>query len=837
MNQKNSSVKGFLPTFFHRTKTKSVPPKLTPKSQPVSNNVIPLSRLTQRIELFQEQLYDLRAKRQQLKIRRFQGELPEKVKQLSGRLNGQTEENKSLQEKIQKYRLLQEKFVLENAIINLNINTNLKKTKTNPNIGTDTDTDTETEKETETETDLETETGTDTSTDTKNDQKLQFQIKTEELTPKRIKIKKQKKSYKTSKSVDKIERTKKESFQKKPNRALTKTNKNFQTQPNLNDKTEMLLSEKKTKNKNKNFQNNSQDYIELKCGSGTALNIEKTDSSNCLETNNTKMGKNTKKLSINTQLHPTFSNDGAQNKKSPRSNSAPEKIEIIHFYNQKKHNRLIPNSKNNSKTDLTNKKEILEILKKKLTKYEQQSSLNKTLRKNSRILRIELKKTLGQEKKEYEKFTQSSEGKKQLFEYSNKKEELQCIIKRIKKLKFDIGHLSKIQTDFLRIKERLRQIQIKSLTQQTEKKSLKLEIKTLKELKQQKIDENNQDIKIDNEIKIENNQETDNKNVNKKQNNSGDEDDDEDEWTQIVPIGIRKNNKTGLQKKEKMTIVKITENEKITRKGNVTFTLKKNVRSKTTPKPKETDLDLTTDLDYLTIDSHQLQQKKSHSNSKSNQIIKSKLKTKKISQRKRALSICITKKELNKTQFEISSLTKLLTIPTGVAFFQEYLCTEFNQENIMFWQEVKSFKQNCVTQRQIRKIAKKIILKFIKPESLFEINIDSECRTKILKQFKQKDFSNEMFDQAHQIVFNHLQLNSFDNFKYSKYYPILIKYLRQDSTIDLQPGKKICALVFGKKNIIKKKSLNDEKRIIGKTRNAYQLGEELLTNILDISSY
>ncbi|KAJ3447869.1 electron carrier/ protein disulfide oxidoreductase [Anaeramoeba flamelloides] len=197
----------------------------------------------------------------------------------------------------------------------------------------------------------------------------------------------------------------------------------------------------------------------------------------------------------------------------------------------------------------------------------------------------------------------------------------------------------------------------------------------------------------------------------------------------------------------------------------------------------------------------------------------------------RGYSVVITKQEKKEHPFQIQSLSKLLTIPMGIAYFHDFLSENLNQENLMFWQEVKSFKQNCFTQKQIRKTAKKIIIKFIQRESLFEINIASKCRTQILQHLETKEFPIWMFDEAHFKVFDHMNLDLFGGFQFSHYYKTLLKKLQKDSTIDLNPSKKKCTLQYRGKI---KNALNDEKVIIKENKNAYQVAEQLLTTILDI---
>ncbi|KAJ3439031.1 electron carrier/ protein disulfide oxidoreductase [Anaeramoeba flamelloides] len=901
MSQKNLRVKGFLPNLFHISRRRSLPRNLIQSTHTsrCSNDLISLDRLRQQIELFHEHLCDLREKKERLKIHHFSYELPEKLKQLNERLMNQLDEKKSLQTKIAKYKgdqkqyakkpIIEKKLFQQSEkksksstkkIIQENILKNNNDPDTDPNSDTDRNTDQCTDQDTNSEIVLEINTGNDSEKD-------------QEIDPINKKKWKQKNCY-SSKSLDKIQNTKayqksgptndqKSLLFKTKHIKQAKSSQNLKTIPQRAKELKHTQQKQKKKQKqqtdisNQKKKENYQNGIESNFDNELTIGI--TDSSKIIEKTNFGIRKN-QTFSIETHLKTKLSNKVAHCKKSPRNNSAPDKIEIVRFLHKKKNPQLI----HNSKIQVQNEKELSEILNQKLLKLEKERSLNKILQKNRKRLKIQLKKSLAQTKHQYETFIQSTEGKKQLFEYNKHNEELQSIEKRIKKIKFVINHLSNIQTNFLRIKERLRLIQMKSFAQLTEKKHLKLEIKKLQLLNQQK--ENGKEMENKNINLSNHGNENRNENGNGNRNGNGNENENgngikniqekKEEKKEREKIKINQNNLAQLNKKnnhnncprrqhnnnekdnsiikekndiddhpliklmnkkkssklEKTTFRKFTLNEKITRMGNVTFTLKKIPRSKSVINKYK----ISQKLDYMRIKSDTIRPK-SLSKSTTKTKIDSEMKLKKLSPRttkKRAVSFCITESEFDKTQFEINSLTQLLTIPMCIAFFQEYLCKEFNQENLMFWQDVKSFKQNCVTQRQITKTAKQIISKYIKPESLFEINIAFQCRMGILNQLKKRDFTIEMFDEAHKIVFDHLNLNSFDKFKYSKYYPICLKYLRKDSTIDLEPGKKICKLVFRKKNNFKKKALNDEKKTFGENKNAYQLGEELLTNILDL---
>ncbi|KAJ3423406.1 double hit isoform b [Anaeramoeba flamelloides] len=59
-----------------------------------------------------------------------------------------------------------------------------------------------------------------------------------------------------------------------------------------------------------------------------------------------------------------------------------------------------------------------------------------------------------------------------------------------------------------------------------------------------------------------------------------------------------------------------------------------------------------------------------------------------------------------KKELTINSLQTLLSIPIGVEYFKEYLDSCMCQENIMFWMEVKSMKQNAESQKPKNKLEK-----------------------------------------------------------------------------------------------------------------------------------
>ncbi|KAJ3425252.1 hypothetical protein M0812_27687 [Anaeramoeba flamelloides] len=195
----------------------------------------------------------------------------------------------------------------------------------------------------------------------------------------------------------------------------------------------------------------------------------------------------------------------------------------------------------------------------------------------------------------------------------------------------------------------------------------------------------------------------------------------------------------------------------------------------------------------------------------------------------------------NSNQFGVSikTLDNLLSTPLSFDYFKEFLCKQFNQENIMFFQDVKDYKTQVRSYKKMKKNAKKIYLKYIKEGSLFEINIIFSCRKKIIDQISKKEFSLTMFDEAQETVYRHLFRNSLGSFMKSDIYQNLLENLQKDSNYNLNTNTKKCYLVHNnlKKHLNKKnkpKVLNEENHYDGTKEQADELCENLLMMLLDI---
>ncbi|KAJ6235009.1 hypothetical protein M0813_28988 [Anaeramoeba flamelloides] len=187
--------------------------------------------------------------------------------------------------------------------------------------------------------------------------------------------------------------------------------------------------------------------------------------------------------------------------------------------------------------------------------------------------------------------------------------------------------------------------------------------------------------------------------------------------------------------------------------------------------------------------------------------------------------------ETKESNIAITSLEQLLSIPKGVDYFKEFLCQELNQENIMFFQEVKNLKNSCPNLKQLAKASKRIFEKFIKPESLFEINIISKMRKEIIKSIQKKNYSLNMFDKAQEVVFDLMNLNSWKGFQESLLYFKLIKSLRSDQKFIFSPNRKKLKLA---RQVKTNNLLNDEINSENSLNITYKLAEQMVSILMDL---
>ncbi|KAJ5078685.1 electron carrier/ protein disulfide oxidoreductase [Anaeramoeba ignava] len=183
------------------------------------------------------------------------------------------------------------------------------------------------------------------------------------------------------------------------------------------------------------------------------------------------------------------------------------------------------------------------------------------------------------------------------------------------------------------------------------------------------------------------------------------------------------------------------------------------------------------------------------------------------------------------SSINFSTLQDVLQNSYAVEFFKEYLTQQYNQENLMFYLEVNEFKK--IKEENIENLAKNIYEKFVKNESLFEINIDSQTRNEISNKVEQNDFSLNMFDEAQKIIFILMDQNSYDGFKNSDLYEDLLKKLKYLSKNGSSSIKNAKLIFHSSKNIV----LNIGNKFEGKARDPNSLSELLIQILIDFCNY
>ncbi|KAJ3424195.1 hypothetical protein M0812_29829 [Anaeramoeba flamelloides] len=188
------------------------------------------------------------------------------------------------------------------------------------------------------------------------------------------------------------------------------------------------------------------------------------------------------------------------------------------------------------------------------------------------------------------------------------------------------------------------------------------------------------------------------------------------------------------------------------------------------------------------------------------------------------------RKQKNKI-IDLDSIDTLFSIPMAIEYFKEFMFEQLNQENLLFYIDVMNFTKACSSdKKQLQKIGKNICEKYIKINSLFEINIDSKCKSLILQKMKNKNYSLDMFFQAKQIVFNHMNLNSFEEFKKSNLYRKFLKASQTSDSFKYKPVQKAVLLSRGNQ----KKALNQISKYKKPSRDGSIIVNELISTLIEL---
>ncbi|KAG9338389.1 hypothetical protein JZ751_025793 [Albula glossodonta] len=103
---------------------------------------------------------------------------------------------------------------------------------------------------------------------------------------------------------------------------------------------------------------------------------------------------------------------------------------------------------------------------------------------------------------------------------------------------------------------------------------------------------------------------------------------------------------------------------------------------------------------------------------------------------------------------------------------QEFLKTEYSEENILFWLEIEEYKKIKSTEEMIA-TANRIFSEFVEVESPKQINIDCGTRESITKNISQPNL--ESFDKAQRLIYSLMARDCYPRFLKSDIYQGLLQ--------------------------------------------------------------
>ncbi|XP_071342438.1 regulator of G-protein signaling 1-like isoform X1 [Trachinotus anak] len=122
------------------------------------------------------------------------------------------------------------------------------------------------------------------------------------------------------------------------------------------------------------------------------------------------------------------------------------------------------------------------------------------------------------------------------------------------------------------------------------------------------------------------------------------------------------------------------------------------------------------------------------------------------------------------------SLDQLLECETGQLVFEDFLRTEYSEENLLFWQACEGYKKiTCETERMAA--AKRIYAEFVQVDALRQINIDCVTRGEISENISQP--GPNCFDRAQRLIYGLMENDCYPRFLKSEIYQALLEQAEQ----------------------------------------------------------
>ncbi|XP_029285439.1 regulator of G-protein signaling 21-like [Cottoperca gobio] len=122
------------------------------------------------------------------------------------------------------------------------------------------------------------------------------------------------------------------------------------------------------------------------------------------------------------------------------------------------------------------------------------------------------------------------------------------------------------------------------------------------------------------------------------------------------------------------------------------------------------------------------------------------------------------------------SLDQLLECKTGRLVFEDFLRTEYSEENLLFWLACEDYKKTN-NEKETTVAAKRIYAEFVRVDAPRQINIDCVTREEISENITQPEPN--CFDRAQRLIYSLMENDSYPRFLKSEMYQALLEQAEQ----------------------------------------------------------
>ncbi|KAM9383978.1 regulator of G-protein signaling 21-like isoform 2-T2 [Pholidichthys leucotaenia] len=122
------------------------------------------------------------------------------------------------------------------------------------------------------------------------------------------------------------------------------------------------------------------------------------------------------------------------------------------------------------------------------------------------------------------------------------------------------------------------------------------------------------------------------------------------------------------------------------------------------------------------------------------------------------------------------SFTHLLECKTGQMVFENFLRTQYSEENLLFWLACENYKK-ITNETEMASVANKIYTEFVQVDAPRQINIDFVTREEISENILQP--GPNCFDRAQKLIYGLMENDCYPRFLKSEIYQALVEQAEQ----------------------------------------------------------